>query len=410
MASTRAPAPAPQNGVQAPDPTSGRYEHADTTVAELQTLQNMLDVGRVTFWPVAHSWFRLNDPALDEPTHDAFVALFPQLLESFAEPRGGILTAYFCRHLAVAAVLTDIDTAADLSLGVPVKTAHPAEPATGRRARRERRELRRTASGAPAIHLEPTLGQPVDWKAKELIFRCMDLHHRALQYLTPRPRKICMRMIFGIIVALLGAIDEPPGHRRTRPFSADLHAVESLEAELEQARRYYDRSAQRQAQVEYFKGMVGGLALLLVALVALGLVVGAPSLLKEPLLAAPLAGGAGAIVSVMTRMTRDQLSLNYESGVTTIRLLGLMRPLLGALFGGAFYLLLAGGLLTVAQTPTGDETKLIYFYAGIAFLAGFSERWAQDVVTGKEGEIGPVSPSTPPAARPNPTPPVPGAR
>jgi hypothetical protein len=115
-------------------------------------------------------------------------------------------------------------------------------------------------------------------------------------------------------------------------------------------------------------------------------------------------------VSVMTRMTRDQLSLNYESGVTTIRILGVIRPLLGALFGGALYLLLAGGLLTVAQTPK-DETKLIYFYTGIAFVAGFSERWAQDVVTGKDPPGGAAAgvAAGPPASRPNPTPRVPGA-
>jgi hypothetical protein len=138
----------------------------------------------------------------------------------------------------------------------------------------------------------------------------------------------------------------------------------------------------------------------------IGLIAGA-RLLHEPLLATPLAGGAGAVVSVMMRMTRDQLSLNYESGLPTIRLLGVIRPLLGALFGGAIYLLLAGGLIDITGTPT-NPTKLIYFYTGIAFVAGFSERWAQDVVTGKATAASAVA-SVPPASRPNPTPRVPGA-
>jgi hypothetical protein len=264
------------------------------------------------------------------------------------------------------------------------------------------------AASSSAIHLEPLHGQPADWKAKELLFRCMDLHYRALQYLTPKPRKICMRMIFGIVVALLGVLDVPPGQGRQKPFSSNLTAVESLEAELEQARRYYDRSAQRQAQFEYFVGMVAGLVLLLVGLVVIGIIAGA-RLLHEPLLATALAGGAGAVVSVMMRMTRDQLSLNYESGLPTIRLLGVIRPLLGALFGGAVYLLLAGELITITAAPK-DSTKLIYFYTGIAFLAGFSERWAQDVVTGKSGgSAASAAASVPPASRPNPTPRVPGA-
>jgi hypothetical protein len=144
--------------------------------------------------------------------------------------------------------------------------------------------------------------------------------------------------------------------------------------------------------------------------VVIGVIAGAP-LLHEPLLATPLAGGAGAVVSVMMRMTRDQLTLNYESGLPTIRLLGVIRPLLGALFGGAIYLLLAGGLISISGAPK-NPTDLIYFYTGIAFIAGFSERWAQDVVTGKGGVAGSAtvaSSSMPPASRPNPTPRVPGA-
>jgi hypothetical protein len=416
-------APSPHaNGLR----ENGEVRHTPSAVAvaaELKMLEDTIRCGRVTFHPVAHSWFRLSDPDLDLEQREAFAALFPRLLEAFSEPRGGIITSYLCRHIPVAAVLTDIDRAASLTEGLPVHKPHEREssedpPATKMSARERARAMRAlraehrhamAAASSSAIHLEPLRGQPADWKAKELLFRCMDLHYRALQYLTPKPRKICMRMIFGIVVALLGTLDVPPGVGRQRPFSSNLTAVESLEAELEQARRYYDRSAQRQAQVEYFTGMVAGLVLLVAALVALGLIAGA-RLLHEPLLAAPLAGGAGAVVSVMTRMTRDQLSLNYESGLTTIRLLGVIRPLLGALFGGALYLLLAGGLITVTGTPNEGSTKLIYFYTGIAFMAGFSERWAQDVVTGK-GAVGGITAVTnlgPPASRPNPTPRVPG--
>jgi len=407
---------------------NGELPHhpSDVTIeAELKTLHDAIRSGRVTFHPVAHAWFRLSDHSLSEDHRKAFAAVFPQLLESFSEPRGGIITSYLCQHIPVAAVLTDIDRAASLTDGLPVyKQSHDddrdedKEPdrklsarERARQARERRAQHRRemAAASSSAIHLEPLRGQPADWKAKELLFRCMDLHYRALQYLTPKPRKICMRMIFGIVVALLGVLDVPQSERRQRPFSSNLTAVESLEAELEQARRYYDRSAQRQAQFEYFVGMVAGLILLVVGLIVIGLIARAP-LLNEPLLATPLAGGAGAVVSVMMRMTRDQLTLNYESGLPTIRLLGVIRPLLGALFGGAIYLLLAGELISITGAPK-DATKLLYFYTGIAFLAGFSERWAQDVVTGKSGGSGAVSAAAavPPASRPNPTPRVPGA-
>jgi hypothetical protein len=386
--------------------------------AEIGVLEQAIADGRVTFHFVAHAWFRLCDSAVPDEDRQRFQDLFPRLVKAFSGPRGGVITSYFCRNIQVAAALTDIDTAARLGEGVPTHhedAKHPEEPPRGflatyraRRSKLERARRERREATSSAIHLEPMSGQPADWKAKELLFRCLDLHNRALQFLKPKPRKICMRMVFGIVVALLGALDQQPSAvgARTQPFSADLTAVEALEAQLEQARRYYDRSAQHQAQYEYFVGMVFGLVALLVGVVVVGLLAHG-DLLKEPLLAAPLAGGAGALVSVMTRMTRGQLVVNYESGRRTIRLIGAMRPVIGALFGGALYLLLAGGLVTLAQTPENDATKLLYFYTAIAFLGGFSERWVQDVVAGAETATGPAA--APPAARANPTPRVPGA-
>jgi hypothetical protein len=406
------------NGTARPSVDGGVGMAGCSVQAELGVLEQAIEDGRVTFHFVAHAWFRVCDSDLSDKDRQRFQDLFPRLVKAFSGPRGGVITSYFCRNIQVAAVLTDIDTAARLGEGVPTQdenAKHHEPPAPGllagnraRRRKRERERRERREATSSAIHLEPMSGQPADWKAKEILFRCLDLHNRALQFLTPKPRKICMRMVFGIVVALLGALDHPasPIGGRTRPFSADLTAVEALEAQLEQARRYYDRSAQHQAQYEYFVGMVIGLVALLLGVVAVGLVAHG-DLLKEPLLAAPLAGGAGALVSVMTRMTRGQLVLNYESGRRTIRLIGAMRPVIGALFGGALYLLLAGGLVTLAQTPENDATKLLYFYTAIAFLAGFSERWAQDVVAGAEASVSLTA--TPPSARANPTPRVPGA-
>jgi hypothetical protein len=402
-----------------PPPADARIGMAGCSVqAELGVLEQAIEDGRVTFHFVAHAWFRVCDSALSDEDRQRFQDLFPRLVKAFSGPRGGVITSYFCRNIQVAAALTDIDTAARLGEGVPTLDEHASrsEPrphgllaayrARRRKLDRQRRERREATSSA--IHLEPMSGQPADWKAKEILFRCLDLHNRALQFLTPKPRKICMRMVFGIVVALLGALDHPASAvgGRSRSFSADRTAVEALESQLEQARRYYDRSAQHQAQYEYFVGMVFGLVALLVGVVVVGLLAHG-DMLKEPLLAAPLAGGAGALVSVMTRMTRGQLVVNYESGRRTIRLIGAMRPVIGALLGGALYLLLAGGLVTLAQTPENDATKLLYFYTAIAFLAGFSERWAQDVVAGAETSIGQAG--TPPASRANPTPAVPGA-
>lgn len=92
-----------------------------------------------------------------------------------------------------------------------------------------------------------------------------------------------------------------------------------------------------------------------------------------------LAGGLGALVSVMERLTTGKLALNHESGKATLRLLGGIRPFIGALFGLALFVFISGDVLLSIEPP-GDAGAEPYFLAAIAFLAGFSERWAQDMI------------------------------
>jgi hypothetical protein len=251
-----------------------------------------------------------------------------------------------------------------------------------------RREL--NAASSSALHIEWADGDPVDPKARVILFRCLDLHYRAIEFLNPKPRKICMRMIMGVVSSLLATLDDrQAGVQRA---VLERQEVECLEHVLEQARGYYDRSAQRQAQIEYFIGMAAGLALLFGGLLAVVLLSGA-GVGSDPLIYTPLAAGLGAFVSVLSRMTRGQLQLSYESGRTIMHLLGLIRPLLGGLFGPAVYVLLAGGLLSIQPPSGGDE---LLYYLGIAFVAGFSERFAQDMLARAPGAT--AAPAAAPAA------------
>lgn len=418
--------PAPASHVVLPRPPGAPPAPTDrdviTAATELETYRVALERRQVTFHQVAGAWFHLSDPALPADLRPGFQAVFPELLDSFAQPRGGIITSYFCRNLKVAAVLTDIARAAELPESIPraapatapgaaasaatperangAKDTAPdppaqAKPRTGdrtdqRRLPRLRASFQPPRASSSAIHLEPTFGDPDDWRAKQIIFDCLDLHYRALEFLTPKPRKICMRMVFGVITALLGTLDArhaPGAERNPAPFGEDPREAASLERELAQAERYYARSAQRTAQLQYFVGMLGfGLPLLLGFTLAAALV-GWIDPLSEPLIVCLLVGGLGAVVSVMNRMTSGKLVLTAESGRATIRLLGAIRPLIGAVFGVAVYVLLAGGLITIAQATTGSGVTRTYFYAGIAFAAGFSERFAQDMIAGAAGGL-----------------------
>jgi hypothetical protein len=364
--------------------------------ADIRALEQSRRDGQVTFNDVARAWFHVCDDELPDAERERCEELFPELLSTFGRPRGGVVTAYFCRHVRIAAALTDIRRAALLGESLP-QADEPAGDGDRERNRlstwrRNRREL--NAASSSALHIECASGDPVDANARAILFRCLDLHYRAIEFLTPKPRKVCMRMIMGVVSSLLGTLDE----RRAggRVASLDAHEVECLENVIEHARGYYDRSAQRQAQIEYFIGMAAGLALLVGALFTLGMLTEA-SFGTEPLLYTPLAAALGAFVSVLARMTRGQLLLAYESGRTIMRLLGLIRPLLGGLFGAAIYVLLAGGLLTI--DPPKDRPEL-YFYIGIAFISGFSERFAQDMVArAPEAKVAPAAQAVAPAVQ-----------
>jgi hypothetical protein len=80
--------------------------------------------------------------------------------------------------------------------------------------------------------------------------------------------------------------------------------------------------------------------------------------------------------------------------------LGLMRPFIGALFAVALYFFIQGDLVSVFQLPDGEQAQR-YFFAGLGFLAGFSERFAQDMVAQGTKAAGPAqAPSlSTPAAR-----------
>jgi hypothetical protein len=63
--------------------------------------------------------------------------------------------------------------------------------------------------------------------------------------------------------------------------------------------------------------------------------------------------------------------------------LGAIRPVIGAVLGVASFVLVNGGLLSLAP-PAAISNHTLYF-AGIAFLAGFSERFAQDMLVAPSG-------------------------
>jgi hypothetical protein len=209
-------------------------------------------------------------------------------------------------------------------------------------------------------------------------------------------RSTCIEMVawvFGSAFALLD--DTQPiedSQQKKEARSASARAYQLPKGQLEYADSYYERVAQRTAQIRYFRGLTIGAAAILGAglLLALLLATFFPLLELSPSPLAPIVvslfgGAAGAVVSVMSRMSFGQLALDLSAERSQIVRLGAFRPLIGSIFGAALIMLIHGGLLPIAGPA--DATRQLYFYAGVAFLAGFSERWAQDMLSGTANRI-----------------------
>jgi hypothetical protein len=210
-------------------------------------------------------------------------------------------------------------------------------------------------------------------------------------------RQRCVQLVALPVSTALGILDDTAGiadkDQKARARSRETKSYALSKGQLDYARSYFERVAQRTAQLRYFRGVVDGAggmtllgiilaALILWALPALGVSTGG----LVPLAASLVAGAAGAVVSVMSRMSFGQLKLDATVGEKQLVRLGAFRPLIGSIFGVAIAALIAGGILPISHPATA--APVAYFFAGVGFLAGFSERWAQDMLSETKNLIG----------------------
>ena len=291
----------------------------------------------------------------------AYEEIFHELLETFSEQRGGLITAYFCENIRVAAALTDIWSAADRADG-PVRTLQEVREERAEQKKRNAPQrfvawvggLFSEKASNTAIHIEPTFGDPDSPRAKQILFRspqgplpgarvpqaeaAQDLHADDLQRHHDAARHA----------------RQPDRQGRAASAFDQSHADQrTLEQELESTEAYYLTAVRRQARIHYMLGMLIGLPLAgLVAYVLYQF-----NDLPVNMSIAFAAGAAGALVSVMERLTSGKLEMNHEAGRTINVTLGLMRPFIGALFAVALYFFISGDLVSVFQLPDGEQAS-----------------------------------------------------
>ena len=209
-----------------------------------------------------------------------------------------------------------------------------------------------------------------------------------------RSESVVAQRIYAAVVGLLHVMDacRRPVVSDAGQVNTRLHAaVVSARVELSSVQEFIKNASRKTALARYLAALPIGavLAAAVVWVVAkMHLYVGEFND-NYHLAVALTCGAIGAVISVMVRVTRGQelvVDINQSKMVTFAA--GAFRPIIGAIFGAVLYVFLVGKLIPLA-IPVGDSHLPVvqgggvdpgYFFAGIAFLAGFSERWAQDTI------------------------------
>jgi hypothetical protein len=85
-------------------------------------------------------------------------------------------------------------------------------------------------------------------------------------------------------------------------------------------------------------------------------------------------------------------TIDFEVGRKSVRRLGALRPLTGAVFALALYFALQSNLLSI-PVPKSNNSQ-VYFYLVVGFLAGFSERVTKVLLTTTADKVLPGSGDT----------------
>lgn len=157
-------------------------------------------------------------------------------------------------------------------------------------------------------------------------------------------------------------------------------AVATAGTEVDHVSRRVRVAVQRQARFVYFQGALGGTVVAVGVCVLLGLVGSrywANHIDTSALVASALFGALGAVVSVFQRISAGRLTLDYNASPWQLLSLGGLRPLVGSVFGTVAQFALGAGLFGVGGARPVSVTGV---FALIGFAAGFSERFATDMV------------------------------
>ena len=311
---------------------------------------------RVTFPDLVRIHFRWRKCAARRVARDRRRARaarrdYHEALARFEDEHGRLISAYWC---------AEVESAVALTAGKP-------DPGW----------LRRLFSVAPRFH------RVSDWATKDepdiarALHQCDEMAIRAGEVLRGRSRRIAIQLVMTSACHLLSLVDA----RGENPPQAHKAAVAAELRQLADVRRSYRESANGDAQLVYFAGMAVGIAALGLLYSTAGSILDKEGVHASTIVGCLVAGALGAVVSVIARVNSGSFSLDSDIARGYTLFLGSLRPWIGSIFGLLIYFAVTSNFIQIFKVPT-DETEAFYFFCVLAFGAGFSERWAQDTLTG----------------------------
>jgi len=268
--------------------------------------------------------------------------LYRQTLKRFQTTHGDVISAYWCSQIESAVALTE----------------------------KPRRFPLRSRIG---FHRE------TDWATKRLPEIAAELHRldelaiRARTVLSGVRRAICLHLVASCAGHLLSLADDAAGPESRAELKK---ALADEQERIDEVETYYCHAANGQAQIVYVAGMAT-VAVLVSVLGGLVLLLHRDTFLVG--VVALIAGSVGGVVSVIQRITNKSFQVDYDIGRPYAFFLGGLRPMIGAAFAIAVTYTFDSGILHLpiaSTTPYQEHVALVV----VGFLAGFSERWAQDTL------------------------------
>jgi hypothetical protein len=298
-----------------------------------------------------------------------------EVLRGFQKEHGEIVSAHWCRYEASAVAITVLKR--------PRRFWWDDDPL-----------VQYHSATHWATEREPEVGA--------LLQASDTLAIKITEVLRGTPEIIGLQLLRCCAAYLLSAVDMT----ERRASKAEIKTVtDHARNELGRVENYYMRAGTQASRIVYTNGMV--LGVVLAAALAAAAVAGVHwftgidihDIGVQTFVATYVAGTVGAVISVLSRMGatpgpgRGQgFSMDFEVGRKSVRRLGVLRPLTGAVFALALYFALQSNLLSI---PIPDTDNQVYFYLVVGFLAGFSERVTKVLLTTSAEKVLPGSGGAP---------------